>query len=122
MANNHTITRERGVTIVRFESAPTFAQVRAAFDELAQLEGGDPLRLWDLTCGVRFSHHEVTSLARAGSRGPQPARSRVAIIADDDLSFGLSRMYGAYRVDTDVEHRVFRTEEEGMAWLLDATP
>jgi hypothetical protein len=46
--------------------------------------------------------------------------SRFAIVAPDDLAFGLGRMYAAYR-DVDARStknvRVFRTMEEAVAWL-----
>lgn len=49
-------------------------------------------------------------------------RSKFAIVASDDLHFGLGRMYGAYRDLKGSEAKtvqVFRTREEAEKWLND---
>ena len=43
--------------------------------------------------------------------------SKVAVIAPDDLSFGLSRVYEVYREKDEIELKVFRTEQKGIEWL-----
>src|SRR4030095_14566446 len=64
----------------------------------------------------------VTSSAvrRLGETSVQVHRGapavRVAIVAPDNLAYGLSRMYGAFAEESGSEHRVFRSVEEAMAW------
>jgi hypothetical protein len=45
---------------------------------------------------------------------------RVAIVAPDDVAYGLARMYEAYQADSPSQTRVFRAEAEALAWLLSA--
>ena len=46
-------------------------------------------------------------------------RTRVAMCAPDDLAFGLSRMYEAFRESSGLQLRVFRTLGEAERWLID---
>jgi len=43
---------------------------------------------------------------------------RVAMIADQDLAFGLGRMFEAYTQKSRFEFRVFRDPDKARAWLL----
>lgn len=49
------------------------------------------------------------------SEASEPVRA--ALVAPEDAAFGLSRMYQAYRMDSDVELSVFRDASEARAWL-----
>lgn len=42
---------------------------------------------------------------------------KTAVIAPSDLSYGLTRMYNAMSSDAVREFAVFKTAEEGLAWL-----
>lgn len=53
----------------------------------------------------------------AGSRGEMLRGGRVAMVAGDDLCFGMFRMWEMSRPDLDYELRVFRDFEEGKAWI-----
>ena len=44
-------------------------------------------------------------------------QARTAFIADSDVSFGMARMYATLSADTDSGFMVYRTIEEGDAWL-----
>jgi hypothetical protein len=78
-------------------------------DELVDLSGLSGLGV--TTSGIR----------RLGETSVQVHRGspavRVAIVAPDNLVYGLSRMYGAFAEESGSEHRVFRSLEEAMAWL-----
>jgi 23S rRNA C2498 (ribose-2'-O)-methylase RlmM len=45
---------------------------------------------------------------------------RVAIVAPEDVAYGLARMYEAYQAGSPSQTRVFRAEAEALAWLLSA--
>lgn len=47
---------------------------------------------------------------------PDPPPPRVAFVAPDDLVFGMSRMFEAYREDPATEFKVFRDLEEALQW------
>ena len=45
------------------------------------------------------------------------ARPKVAVIAPQDISFGLARMYAAFARDVPWEFEVFRAPDRALAWL-----
>lgn len=47
---------------------------------------------------------------------------RVAMVAADDLTFGMFRMWELRREDIDYEVRVFWDFEEGLRWLKESLP
>lgn len=68
-----------------------------------------------------FSSDRARELARlaAAMDGPETS-SKLAIVATDDLLFGLSRMYEAFREAEPRSRKqvsVFRSRAEAMAWL-----
>ena len=46
---------------------------------------------------------------------------KVAIVASDNLTFGVFRMYEAYREEDRVKLCVFHTEEEARDWLKEGS-
>ena len=118
MAETYTINVTEGVTIVRFSSEPGFHDIKSAIDDVAAMEPNN-LRLWDFSVsGFNLSAAELSELAGYGkSKTFTPLR--VAIVAPDDLAFGLSRMFKVYRENGLSEHRIFRTPEEAWAWLME---
>jgi len=44
-------------------------------------------------------------------------QARTAFVADTDLSFGMARMYATLAADVDTGFMVYRTIEDGDAWL-----
>jgi hypothetical protein len=44
-------------------------------------------------------------------------QARTAFIADSDVSFGMARMYATLAADSDTGFMVYRTLDEGTAWL-----
>lgn len=58
----------------------------------------------------------------AESRGEMLRGGRVAMVAADDLCFGMFRMWEMSRPDLDYELRVFRDFEEGKTWIKLRSP
>ncbi|MFC1575068.1 hypothetical protein ACFL5A_00275 [Gemmatimonadota bacterium] len=54
---------------------------------------------------------------RLASTDPFSVGSRRAFVADQDLQFGIARMYQAMTEGTGAELRVFRDEAEARNWL-----
>ena len=79
--------------------------------------------MWDLS-GARpmFTADELREVA-AYVRAHRPVDAgRIAIVATEDLAFGMSRMYEVFASDLKVETRVFRDSELARQWLLEGTP
>jgi hypothetical protein len=85
----------------------------AGYDELIDAR---PVERFVQPSGVGMQ--ELAALS--AGMGPRSAASKMAIVAVDNLTFGLGRMYEAYR---DLEERstkkvaVFRTLDEALRWL-----
>ncbi len=45
------------------------------------------------------------------------ARPKVAVVAPEDISFGLARMYETFSADVPWEFSVFRAADAALAWL-----
>lgn len=74
-------------------------------------------RLWDFRgCTMELSNDDLRKIVEYGSaRDREPGR--VAILADTDLVYGLSRMYEVFRSSEGAEYRAFRDEEQALEWL-----
>ncbi len=80
-----------------------------ALDELVDLRG---------LSGVGVTSTGIRRLAETSVQVHRGSPAvRVAIVAPDNLVYGLSRMYGAFAEESGSEHRVFRSVEEAMDWL-----
>lgn len=116
MTEVYTIESVDGITAIRFLKAPSTEEVHRAVDDVAD-NSPTNLRLWDLTCGSFIqSSDQLKALAAYGKSKLFPP-SKVAIVAPEDLAFGLSRVFEVYREDDVSEHMVFRSEEEARIWL-----
>lgn len=77
-------------------------------------------RLWIFHDGlVNLEIGEIKKIAEHGIK-IWAAPSKAAIVVPDSLSFGLARMHDAFRDEKGGETRVFRTEQEAIAWLEEA--
>jgi len=78
------------------------------------------LSMWDLTGGrPLFTADELREVA-AYVRAHRPVDAgRIAIVATEDLAFGMSRMYEVFASDLQVETKVFRDSEPARQWLLE---
>jgi hypothetical protein len=85
----------------------------AGFDEIADFS--------DVAETTRVTTEEILDLVKtAAANDARIAPSRLAIVAKEDLFFGLGRVYQAYRELAGNGHKqigVFRTMAEAMAWL-----
>lgn len=78
------------------------------------------LSMWDLT-GARplFTADELREVA-AYVRDHRPVDAgRIAIVATEDLAYGMSRMYEVFASDLQVETSVFRDSGLAQRWLLE---
>lgn len=76
--------------------------------------------IWDLS-GARplFTADELREVA-AYVRAHRPVDSgRIAVVATEDLAFGMGRMYEVFASDLKVETRVFRDPDMARQWLLE---
>ncbi len=83
-----------------------------AYDELLDFSAADVFHL---------SADGILRLAQIGAQADVPGvKTRLAIVVDKAVAYGLGRMYETYRsllTRTDKEVRVFRQQADALAWL-----
>ena len=63
------------------------------------------------------SPNQIRLVAQALAPYAERIGGRCAIVATEDIHFGMSRMGSVYSESVGVETEVFRTEEEALAWI-----
>lgn len=117
MINNiFSISSLDGIIFINFLKSPSVEDFLNAIDEVTISEQ-NKLRLWDLSCGIKFTTAEVKVLARYAKSKFTTSFSKVAIVAPDKLTFGLFRVHDIEREDSLVEQIVFRNKRDAVAWL-----
>ena len=112
----HSIEIKDGITHVSFHGTPDLQDFFDAVDEVLQ-HGHVRLRLWDLANGMELPTEKIRKLAEYAKLRFSAVHAKVAIVAPDDLSFGLTRVYDVYREDSNVEQMIFRNKEQAISWL-----
>ena len=117
---------EKGFIIIVVKGALSHDEYKMVMDEITQSERypADSNALWDVR-GQDFEDIDTTTVKRIIeiSKGyPVRGTSRVAFITNDNLAFGMLRMYEILTSleESDVRQniRVFRSYSEGEKWLL----
>ena len=111
-----------GITVIRLNELGPLDQMSAMLRELAELDIYR-LRIFD-TRGARLhaDTKELFDLAMA-AKTILTKPSRVAWVVDSDLSYGLLRVFSAYRTqDSHTISRVFREMKAATDWLKEQDP
>jgi hypothetical protein len=116
MIKTYEVDLKGGITIIRFLSIPTIEDLHSAMDEVA-VNYLSNLRLWYLDHeGLNFSTEQLISMAEYG-KSKFNIKSKVAIVTNNNIEYGLMRQFVAYRSDELSEHMVFDDELEAIYWL-----
>jgi hypothetical protein len=115
MEKKYSIETIDGVITVRFHQEPEAIDICKSLDDAAQNSPGN-LRLWDFTCGANLPSDDIEIVAHHAKSIQLPS-GKVAIVAPQDLTFGIFRIYAANREETRVKLSVFRSEPEAREWL-----
>ena len=120
MAANFQIEFRDGITTIRFSTSPGLDDIYKAIDAVVEnyLSG---LRIWDFSNGFNLADAELKQLAEYG-KSKFPIPSKVAVVAPNDLAYGVARVHDVYRESEILDEMIFRTEQEARAWLLSQTP
>ena len=105
-----------GITTLRLTRQMTLEEFLGVLDDTLEL-GLTNRRLWDANRHFDFSAEEIRAIANHGKK-IWPGAARVAFLAEDDLTFGLLRMFEAFREQENYQTKAFRDEEEAREWLL----
>lgn len=111
------IETKDGITIVRLLKRVDGNDVRLIFDEMMK-HNPSRFTLWNFEHGWEISPAQIQKLAtytRLNSKStPQIS---LAVVTTEDLSYGLTRMFKAYREGSDYNQQNFQSESEAIAWL-----
>ena len=114
------IYEKKGILFISIEGDPTVDDIKQTLNQTRGASGYNHLsRLWDFRrASFDFSAEELEEIASHASTA-DIAPARVAMLVNQDLSFGVSRMYEAYRKSPITDVKVFREEDEAIDWLLE---
>ena len=115
MDKKYRIEVRDGITIVRFHAMPGVDDLLRAIDDAFEADETGR-RLWVLEKGMDLSSDAMRTVAQYAN-AKWDTTSKSAVVAPQDLTFGLARIHEAYRDRARHENRVFRDEAEAVAWL-----
>ena len=104
-----------GITIVRMHEKASLDDVRSAFNDLSKSEPSNP-RLWHLERGWNLTTAQIRSFAQY-SKSKSVDDIKLAVVTNENLSYGLARMFQAYWEDPRMSQQNFATEEAAITWL-----
>lgn len=111
---------ENGFYRVEIEGVGTAQEISRVISEIAVFPDSKK-ELWIATnARLNMSSAELIALADLAKK-MEHRPDKVAIVASDDLTFGLGRIYAGHRETPENQMNVFRTVESALEWLdLDA--
>ncbi len=117
----YTIDADRGFALVRVDGPLTVAAVEATLPKFLADPDFRPglATVFDMTTADLHQLQPQTILAIQSinvRHAEQRGRARVALVAADDLRFGVSRMYEVLGPSPNLTVQVFRTLDEAIAW------
>jgi hypothetical protein len=117
--------RRRRVTLT-FREAVAVPELAKFIAAEGPVPGDD--QPYDILVDLRFAQVGVETSAQAETLAALASRShaarrrgRIALVAADDATFGIARMYVAYREKSGITLEVFRQIEDANAWLATAS-
>lgn len=113
---------DRGFVLVRVEGQPSFDEMQActdAYRSAPAYEPGMPILVDDRARTAPPSVEEIRALAEQASQGPEEEQGqRCAMLVEQDIQFGMSRMWSSLTDEKARTIEVFRDEQEAITWLL----
>ena len=118
MEMTYDITEMENILVVAIKGNARVDGIKHILDQIRNDAGyTHSARLWDFQeSSFNFSQSDVLDIAAYASTGDnRPAK--VAMLVNEDLSFGVSRVYEVFRNTDLTETNVFRDKKEALAWL-----
>ena len=112
------ISEQDDILLVTIKGNPSVDDIKHILDNTRDSSGySHNARLWDFReAAFNFSQHEIIDIAAYASLADEQP-SRVAMLVSEDLSFGVSRIYEAFRYNDLTRINVFRDKAQAIAWL-----
>lgn len=120
MEKKYLIENVDGIVEVRFIENPEAQDICDSLDDAAQINPNN-LRLWDFSNGADLASKDIEKVAEH-AKTIQIQSGKVAIVAPQNLTYGLFRMYQVYRKEERIQLNVFRSAHEAREWLKGLSP
>ena len=121
------INMKAGLTVYTAKGTISGQEVKSAIKDFYEHGPITSNVLWDLTLAVLtdISSEDIRSISHVPRKSLELRKDgKTAIVAPDDLAYGLSRMYQSSPPPDNLpfEIQVFRETEEAHQWLVGNTP
>ena len=116
---SYSIENNDPILTIRFSAQPsvTELELEVMLDELSAAKLS-PLRLYIFSEGLTLTADEIRHMAiYSMNLDPQP--TKLAAVCNEDLTYGISRMFEVYRRNEGVAAKAFRDEATATQWLLE---
>jgi len=112
------ISERSQLLVVTLFGQPTADDIKRILSETRTDSGYvHTTRLWDFRrAEFNLSTQDLQQVAAYAAMA-DTTPGKVAILVDQDLSYGVSRVYGSFRSTEVTQVSVFRSEPEAIAWL-----
>ena len=111
------IENESGITIVHFDSDPTYNEIIEMLDYLSE-NNLYIKRLFDFSkVKFKLTTDQIKSMAEYGKK-IFTQKNKGAVLSNIDLVFGESRQFSVYREDEVCLFNTFRNKKDAIDWLL----
>jgi hypothetical protein len=127
MPANHYIDEEEKIIFTEWCGEPSDSDLVEALNiyfrdikNRPELDGFNELVNFSNTKGLKLSITALIELGKIASKFDKPTDTKLAIVVNSSLAYGLARMYGIYRnhnPQSRKEAQVFRSKLEAMVWL-----
>ncbi len=106
----------KGYYHISFEAPTSFEEIYDAIEESESFVNTER-ELWNIAnIDFDYSTGQLEIFAsRAKKKTIKPRRT--AIVATQDLAYGLAHMFSVFREEGDIQIEVFRSEQEALLWL-----
>lgn len=116
-----TYNRQKGILYGVVDAQVKLEELAKAMRNISEANEYPPdvPTLWDLRKldFTAINKDYLEKLISLRQDNPQRGQARIAIIADEDLGFGISRMYEMLSEGLPQRIMVFRSVDEGEVWL-----
>ena len=118
MNMSYKLSEQDDILLVSIRGNPSVDDIKHILDETRDASGySHNARLWDFReATFNFSQHEIIDIADYASDADN-SPARVALLVSEDLAFGVSRIYEAFRHNNLTRIHVFRDKALAITWL-----
>ncbi|MGI9328962.1 MAG: hypothetical protein ACR2PZ_27340 [Pseudomonadales bacterium] len=117
MAKHYSISSREDYVLIAFDLPPDLPALREVAVDLIENFIESRQFLWDFSNGFALTPDEMREIADGAKKVAPRTSRRVAIVAPEDLNYGLLRIFEVYREKEGSQVKVFRNRELASEWI-----